>query len=45
MEEKMHRALNVRPAIEWLEPGALERAALKTNFFERTYEPAPTGAR
>jgi phenylacetate-coenzyme A ligase PaaK-like adenylate-forming protein len=45
MEEKMHRALNVRPAIKWLEPGALERAALKTNFFERAYEHATAGGR
>ena len=43
IEDKLHQSLKVRPAIEWVEPGTFERAALKTNFFERTYQQAVAG--
>jgi phenylacetate-CoA ligase len=36
--EEMHRLLKIRPAITWLRPGTLERAATKTQLLEKKYE-------
>jgi phenylacetate-CoA ligase len=36
--EKMHGLLKIRPAVTWLEPHTLERAATKTQLLEKTYE-------
>jgi phenylacetate-CoA ligase len=36
--EEMHRLLKIRPAITWLQPGALERATTKTQLLEKQYE-------
>jgi phenylacetate-CoA ligase len=36
--ERMHRLLKIRPAVTWLEPNTLERAATKTQLLEKTYE-------
>ena len=38
VQERMHRLLKIRPAITWLKPDTLERAAKKTQFFEKRYE-------
>jgi phenylacetate-CoA ligase len=36
--DRMHRLLKIRPAVTWLEPNALERAAKKTQLLEKSYE-------
>jgi phenylacetate-CoA ligase len=36
--EKMHRLLKIRPAVTWLAPKTLPRAAKKTQLLEKTYE-------
>jgi phenylacetate-CoA ligase len=38
IQEKMHKLLKIRPAIIWLAPNTLERAAKKTQLIEKTYE-------
>jgi len=38
VQERLHRLLKIRPAITWLKPDTLERAAKKTQFFEKLYE-------
>jgi phenylacetate-CoA ligase len=35
---RMHRLLKIRPAVSWLEPNTLERAAKKTQLLEKSYE-------
>jgi phenylacetate-CoA ligase len=35
---KMHQLLKIRPAVTWLEPNTLERAAKKTQLLEKSYE-------
>lgn len=35
---RMHGALKITPAIEWLKPGTLERARHKTAWIEKSYE-------
>jgi phenylacetate-CoA ligase len=37
LEDAMHDALKIRPAIEWLAPGTLDRSVHKTQVFEKTY--------
>jgi phenylacetate-CoA ligase len=36
--ERMHRLLKIRPAVTWLKPNTVERAATKTQLLEKTYE-------
>jgi phenylacetate-CoA ligase len=36
--ERMHRLLEIRPAVTWLEPNTLERAAAKTQLLEKSYQ-------
>jgi phenylacetate-CoA ligase len=36
--ERMHRLLKIRPAVTWLRPNTLPRAAKKTQLLEKTYE-------
>jgi phenylacetate-CoA ligase len=36
--ERMHRLLKIRPAVTWLQPNTLPRAAKKTPLLEKTYE-------
>ena len=38
VEEKMHQAVKIRPQIEWIEPGTLERSDKKTQYIEKLYE-------
>ena len=38
VNEKMHKLLKIRPAIEWLKPNTLDRATKKTQYIEKTYE-------
>jgi phenylacetate-CoA ligase len=38
VEEKMHQAVKIRPAIEWIEPMSLERSDKKTQYIEKLYE-------
>ncbi len=38
VNEKMHKLLKIRPAIEWLKPNTLERETKKTQLIEKTYE-------
>ncbi len=38
VETKMHQVVKIRPAIEWIEPKALERSDKKTQYIEKTYE-------
>ena len=38
MEEKMHREVKIRPAIDWIEPKSLERSDKKTQYIEKLYE-------
>lgn len=38
LTDRMHALLKIRPAIEWLEPGTLERASRKTQLIEKLYE-------
>ena len=38
VEEKMHRLVKIRPAIEWVEPMSLERSDKKTQYIEKLYE-------
>jgi phenylacetate-CoA ligase len=38
VEEKMHQAVKIRPAIEWVEPDTLERSDKKTQYIEKLYE-------
>jgi len=38
VQERMHKLLKIRPAIEWLAPNTLERAAKKTQLLEKRYE-------
>ena len=38
VEEKMHQAVKIRPAIEWIEPDTLERSDKKTQYIEKLYE-------
>jgi phenylacetate-CoA ligase len=38
IQETMHKLLKIRPAIIWLAPNTLERAAKKTQLIEKTYE-------
>jgi hypothetical protein len=40
VQERMHKLLKIRPAIEWLAPNTLERAARKTQRLEKRYEPS-----
>jgi len=35
--DRMHSLLKIRPAVQWLEPGTLERAARKTQLLEKNY--------
>jgi phenylacetate-CoA ligase len=37
VDEKMHNALKIRPDLQWLAPGTLDRSLHKTQVFERTY--------
>jgi phenylacetate-CoA ligase len=37
LKDRMHRLLKVRPSVQWLKPGTLERAAKKTQLLEKTY--------
>jgi len=40
VQERMHKLLKIRPAIEWLAPNTLEREARKTQLLEKRYEPS-----
>ncbi|MCC6382310.1 MAG: phenylacetate--CoA ligase family protein [Dehalococcoidia bacterium] len=37
LEDAMHNALKIRPEIEWLAPGSLDRSVHKTQVFEKAY--------
>lgn len=36
--DSLHNKLKIRPAIEWVRPGTLERSTRKTSLFEKRYE-------
>jgi phenylacetate-CoA ligase len=38
LQDRMHKLLKIRPAINWLKPNSLERATKKTQLLEKKYE-------
>jgi len=38
IQEKMHKDVKIRPAINWLKSNTLERATKKTQLLEKLYE-------
>ncbi len=36
--DSLHNKLKIRPAIEWVRPGTLEKSTRKTSLFEKRYE-------
>jgi phenylacetate-CoA ligase len=38
VQDRMHKLLKIRPAINWLKPNSLERATKKTQLLDKKYE-------
>ncbi len=38
ISDSLHNKLKIRPTIEWVKPGTLERSTRKTSVFEKRYE-------